>query len=54
MQQLKRINLNQNNYLAKHSAHGKLDLSREFLVVQSKMEGNRKVLTLRTQYVLTN
>ena len=48
MAPLKRINLNQNNYFTKHSVHGKLDFSREFYVVTSKMEDNRKVLTVRT------
>ena len=45
---LKRINLNQNNYFTKHSVFGKLEKSREFYVITSKMEDSRKVLTVRT------
>lgn len=50
---LQRINLNQNNYLTKHSVFGK-ESKREFYAITSSIEENRKVLTVRTQHVLTN
>ena len=51
---MKRINLNQNNYFTKHSVFGKTEKTREFYAITSSMEENRKVLTVRTQHVLTN
>lgn len=57
MKPVKRLNLNRNNSMIMHnvySTNSKDKQPREKYVLQSKLEENRRVLTVRTQYILRN
>jgi hypothetical protein len=53
MQTVPFINLNQNTYMRKHYVYGE-NSTREPYVLSSELEDNRRVLTVRTKYVLKN